>query len=456
MKRKFLFVTSILFIGMVLFSCNGKNQGEDYGDNGGDDNIEPAYYSVLADNKFVATDIVNLIFSTMESNDQTLLMKGMIVNKLMGFTSLVEKEYDVKNIELGFRKVAYSYKTIGVDGKPLELSSVASWYIYRAKGDTVWYDISPERIALLEHYTITSDAECPTQSFPFELLVAGNTLSIMPDYIGYGLTRNMTHPYLNHDICMQNSVDALPAGYTLFKDLANVDLNDGWKLCVIGASQGGANALAVHKYMDTNAEFANKWNFEYSYAAVGPHNPSLTMKKYFEKGKTSYPVVFPLTLNAMINSYPEIMGKYTEADMFSEAYLQIKETISQMLESKDYTTAEINAVFLENLRITVDENLAENEIYLKDMLNDVMFDNESEFVKDLFKCFDKNDLTKGWNPTHPIKLYYSTADEVVPYENSLAVKEAFGDKVTTFEADAPLGHVEATLMWMIKVFTEGL
>lgn len=456
MKRKFLFLTSILFIGMMLFSCNGNNQGEGDDNNGGNDIPEAAYYKVLADNKFPAIDIVNLVFSYLESNEQTLFMKNMLVNKIEAYASQFESELNVDDIELGFRKVAYAYNSIGVDGKPLEISSSASWFVYRTENGDTWYDISPDKIALVEHYTITSDAECPTQSFPFELLVTGNTLSIMPDYIGYGKTRNMVHPYLDHGICTQNSVDAIPAAYTMFRELSNVNLKDDWNLCVIGASQGGANALAVHKYMDTNPDFAAKWNFDHSFAAVGPYNPSLTMEIYFEKGKTSYPVVFPLTFKSMMNSYPEILGGYSDEVMFSEAYIQVKETIDQMVESKNYTTSEINEVILEKLRVTVDENLAENEIYLKDMLSDAMFDNDSELVKDLFKCFDKNDLTKGWNPTHPIKLYYSTADDVVPYENSLSVKEAFGDKVTAIEADAPLGHVEATLMWMMLLFAQGL
>ena len=447
-------MTLFIFVGMMLFSCKGNEQGE--GNNGGGDNTETVYYRVLSDNKFAAVDIVNLVFSYMGNDEQTLYVKNMIINKMEFIESQIEAELNLQDIELGFRKVAYSYNSVGVDGKPLELSSSASWFVYRTDNGDTWYDISPDKIALVEHYTITSDAECPTQSFPFELLVVGNTLSIMPDYIGYGKSSDMIHPYLNHDICTKNSVDAIPAAYTMFKELSTAAMKDKWNLCVIGASQGGANALAVHKYMDTNPDFAAKWNFEYSFAAVGPHNPSLTMELYFEKGKTSYPVVFPLTFKSMMNSYPEILGKHSDDAMFSDAYLQVKETIDQMLESKKYTTSEINKVIFENLRNTVDENLAENEIYLADMLSDAMFDNESEIVKDLFECFDKNDLTKGWTPTHPIKLYYSAADEVVPYENSLSVKEAFGDKVTAIETEAPLGHVEATLMWMMQIFAEGL
>ena len=77
MKRKFLFLTLFLFVGMMLFSCKGNDQGD-----GGDDNPETVYYSVLSDNKLAAVDIVNLVFSYMESNEQTLYVKNMITNKM--------------------------------------------------------------------------------------------------------------------------------------------------------------------------------------------------------------------------------------------------------------------------------------------------------------------------------------------------------------------------------------
>ena len=49
-----------------------------------------------------------------------------------------------------------------------------------------------------------------------------------------------------------------------------------------------------------------------------------------------------------------------------------------------------------------------------------------------------------------------TSHEKSLSQNSLSVKEAFGDKVTAIETEAPLGHVEATLMWMMQIFAEGL
>ena len=74
----------------------------------------------------------------------------------------------------------------------------------------------------------------------------------MPDYIGYGVTKELPYPYLHHDVCAINSIDALTSGYDLFGDNGTCGMAQGWKLYLAGASQGAANAIAVHKYMDTS------------------------------------------------------------------------------------------------------------------------------------------------------------------------------------------------------------
>lgn len=68
--------------------------------------------------------------------------------------------------------------------------------------------------------------------FPLEVFVTGNALVLMPDYMGYGITKNSIHPYLNHELCAINSVDAFPAGYAVFEQLSDKglknDLTKGW------------------------------------------------------------------------------------------------------------------------------------------------------------------------------------------------------------------------------------
>ena len=457
MKKIFILLSSAFLLLMTLFSCD-KNKGDENDNNDKEnDKKENVYYNVLSDEKLPSLDFVEYYFSNFNGDaSQLAMMKDILVNSLNNYTNRLKVELGTQDIKLAYRKVNFSYKSIAADGAPLELSSTVLWRGYFTN-DTVWHDIAPENVCLMEHYTITSDAECPTQSFPLELFVTGNNLTIMPDYIGYGITRDMPHPYLNHDVCAQNSIDALPAGFQLFEDMSSADMKPNWKLCVMGASQGGANALAIHRYMDTHDEFADKWNFAYSFAAAGPHNPHLTIEKYLEDGKVAYPVALPFTINSMLVSYPYILGKYDVDDLFTGNYLKVKDTVDRMLLSKNYTTSEINEVFYNNVRTTVDDNLADDEIYLTDIFSDVMFDKESDFVNDLYKCLDKNDLTKGWTPKHPIKIFYSRGDRTVPFENSVAVYDAFGsDLVTVTETPDPIDHFMTCGLWMAKVLIEGL
>lgn len=358
------------------------------------------------------------------------------------------------DIQIGFRKTSYNYPSTDVNGEPLTLSAAAFWLGYFADG--VWNDLQPDNICLMEHYTITSDAETPTNAFALEMFITGNTLTIMPDYIGYGVTKDLPHPYLNHDVCAINSIDALTAGYELFKDKGECGMSNGWKLYLAGASQGAANAIAVHKCMDTDPELAAKWNFASSNCSSGPYSPVATIDKYLSDGKVAYPVVFPLVMKTMFDSYPDIMAGFTEEMAYSQNYLDTKAEIDAMLAGKMHNTAAINQVFMEKVRKTVDANLAEGEIYLADILSPAMLDKESAICKALYRCLEKNDLTKGWTPVRPMKLHYSPADAVVPQENSHAILEAFGEDIVTLEQSSlPADHTTTCSLWMVELFSKG-
>ena len=156
--------------------------------------------------------------------------------------------------------------------------------------------------------------------------------------------------------------------------------------------------------MDTNLELAAKWNFASSNCSSGPYSPVVTIDKYLTNGKVAYPVVFPLVMKTMFDSYPEIMNGFTEEMAYSQNYLAVKAEIDAMIASKAYNTAAINQVFFEKVRKTVDAGLADNEIYLIDILSPEMLDKESDICNALYRCLEKNDLTKGWNPVHPMKI----------------------------------------------------
>ena len=341
-------------------------------------------------------------------------------------------------IYMGFVTYTYKYWSKDAFGKPIQLSAMVSWAQYWLFG---WHDLDPDNIFLMEHYTILSDAERPTNKHTTEQLALGDNLLIMPDYIGYGETKNMLHPYLNHELCAINSVDALEAGYKVFQEKKGkkTKMENEWKLYVLGASQGGGNALAVHKYLDTHPEIASKWRFDYSYCCSGPYSPRKTMDYYYNAKSLSYPVILPIVIKSMLYCYPDIMGKWKEEDFYSDAYLKIKDQMDKLIADKQ-TDSKALIAKLKKL-------LGKDEISVKDMLSASALDKSSEMTQAFYKCLDKNDLTTGWTPSHLIKLYHGKSDDIVPYSNAEAVVNAFGkDHVALFNSYWA-SHVTTCLKW---------
>ncbi len=426
----------------IIAACN-PDDGHEFPGNG-----KPASYEVKSDLQLPMSIFLAGI------PQEYAAFKAPLESAMTQLEKALAQELGKPEINMGFRKTTYLYPSTDVSGAPITLSAVAFWLGYFDNG--VWNDLKPDNICLMEHYTITSDAEAPSNTFALEMFTTGNTLTIMPDYIGYGITKDLPHPYLNHDVCAINSIDALTAGYELFNDKGKCGMSQGWKLYLAGASQGAANAIAVHKYLDTHLELATKWNFESSNCSSGPYSPVATIDKYLTDGKVAYPVVFPLVMKTMFDSYPDIMEGFTEEMAYSQNYLNVKGEIDRMVAGKEHNTAAINQLFMDKVKKTVDASLAENEIYLTDILSPAMLDKESGICKALYRCLEKNDLTKGWSPVHPMKLHYSTQDMVVPRENSLAILEAFGEEIVTLvKSPIPTDHTTTCSLWMLELFSKG-
>lgn len=353
----------------------------------------------------------------------------------------------------GIRYVDYTYESVDEQGNPVTLSSRVCWGVTMLY-ESIYFEFRPCDLVLCAHSTVTSDAEAPTKDGSLEtLMLQGDRVLVLPDYIGYGATKDRVHPYINHNLCARNCIDALRAGYKVFKDKCAKDLHPDWKFYVIGASQGGGNALAIHKWLDTHEDFAKLWRFEYSYCAAGPYSPRVTFEEYFKQKILVYPCVLPLTLKAMFAAYPDIMGKWKEEDFYSEAYLKGKVDIDNMIASKEYESTTLNAQICKLFPHPNDPDIVDGkQVYLEEILAPDVCDPTSEKSIALFQCLDRNDLTKGWTPTHPIHLYHGKDDTYVSYANSEAVMEAFPEMATLEEpAKVFADHLATCILWMLSV-----
>lgn len=437
MKRYLL----LLFTSLIAVSCSSS---DDTVSMPSAPSVDDVTVEILSTEDFTAEELMATLFP--EDGGSMAAMRPMFVEKLKKQTQEIEKQLGVKGITLGYRRVKYLYSSTDYLGNPITLSSVLYWNRYKLDG---WHDVIPENICLVEHYTITSDAEAPSNSYPMEPHITGNSVVVMPDYLGYGYTAKEFHPYLNYELAARNSMDALKAAYIICNNHNEKLLAGSWSLCVLGASQGGSNALAVHKFLDTNPSVAKEWRFSHSCCAAGAYSLSTTFETYMRWGSLDYPVVLPMVLKSMLASYPDIMSGLSEEDFYSDDYLAIKPQIDAMLEGKKHTTNEINAVFFDNL---ADET---GKLRVESILSPEAMDVNSPMAMTLAICFADNDLTKGWKPVHPVKFYHSKDDNVVPYENVEAAIEAFG-AIATLQTSEDLDHTSSCAMWMLSIFMGGI
>lgn len=264
-------LSGFVFSGLLLLSCSKTVYFEVPG--------EPEYKTV----EDMADEVFGKEGSNADENGREL--RETILKAAKERKDSLEVIYGEGANGFSVRTVSYKYYYRSKDqtGRTITLSAKVAWSQYWLFG---WRNLDPDNLYLFEHYTITKDSEAPSNNGKMEMMVLGDNLLIMPDYIGYGFTKQEVHPYLNHELTAINSIDALEAGIAVWKKFGSGEMEDDWKMYVLGCSQGASNALAVHKYLETHPELSNKWRFDYSYCCAGAYDPALTMRKYYERGKT--------------------------------------------------------------------------------------------------------------------------------------------------------------------------
>ena len=353
----------------------------------------------------------------------------------------LEAKYNTEGangFSMGYVSYRYYYNSKDLDGNDVTLSAIVAWARYWIFS---WYNLDPDHIYLFEHATFTSNAECPSQDGSIAMSnLNSDNLMIMPDYLGYGSSDVRTHPYMNREITALNSIDALVAGYEVWKKYGSGTLEDDWSLRVLGFGDGAANAMAVHKYFDTHDALASKWRFDYSFVCAGVYDPALTVKEWLKEEKVPFAVAIPMLVKSMLASYPDILKGFNENDFYSDKYMDVKSRIDRLLYGKETSANDINN--------KIDELFGATPA-IKDILSEVALDPDSDLNQAFMTCLEKNNLTVGWTPKHQIKLFYTDEDEIVPVANSKEVVDAFGDKVQTTKIKRSL-HDDILSAWYVK------
>lgn len=292
-------------------------------------------------------------------------------------------------------------------------------------------------ILVANHYTICSDAEAPSNIFSMESMFTTKGYAvIMPDYVGYGLSREEIHPYLHWRSAAQTAVDLLncmPAlldyyGYSYPTDVV-----------ISGYSQGGAVALGVARMIEeqnANAEDNSMfpWTVRKLYAGAGPYDPATTYLYALERDTIGIPAAIPLIVMGMSDAYN--MG-FELQDFFLEPLLS---NYDKWITSKQYTVKQINELM--------------GSTSMSQLMTPASLDPNHPLAEMLYEVLWWNSNI-GYNLQSPAYFLHSVNDEVVPIINSeKLVTEMPEDELVSYDFGEYGSHMAASIPFMKYVYKD--
>ena len=325
----------------------------------------------------------------------------------------------MRNIYRSIIQVPVKYQSISPKGDTLLLSGK----IFLPKNKRA------KNIIIANHYTICANSEAPSRASSIEGIYATKDyIVLMADYVGYGISDSLPHPYLHLESTVVPVIDLLKAAIPYLK--AN-SYTFSHSVILLGYSQGAAVTLAVQKELEEN--YAYEFPITKVYAGAGPYDLSGTFDYYINNPKTNIPCSLPMLVVGM--DFGENLG--IEIDDIFQPMLQEKYPL--LIESKKVTMNDVNK--------ELGNDIAQ-------LLKPIIFEKDSFPTSILYETVKKNSILQ-WTPTSEMYLFHSTQDDMVPFLNSSNIKNEFDKQdLDNIQYDfAPYeGHMKAAISFFEKVY----
>ncbi len=251
-----------------------------------------------------------------------------------------------------------------------------------------------------QHGTITANSQAPsalalssTELLLYAGLASPGFIGVVPDFIGFGSSASIMHPYYVESLTASSVIDNLKAARELAIEKG---VNFNGNLFLAGYSQGGYATMATHKSLELNPE--ENFNLIASFPASGGYDVK-SMQEYFF-GLTTYDN--PYYMAYVAQAYKTTFD-FTQplTDFFQEPYAS---RIPNFFDGS-LTSSSIN----DQLTFTV------ADLIVPDIKANIDTDPKYKYIKD---AFIENSLV-DWKPTIKMFMYHGDADITVPFENSV-------------------------------------
>lgn len=265
---------------------------------------------------------------------------------------------------------------------------------------------TPVPMVSFHHGTIVAHNQAPsaiplssTELILYSALASPGFITVVPDYLGFGSSTSIFHPYYVEELSASAVTDMLIAA----KELAQQKSTPfNGKLFLAGYSQGGYVTMAAHKSIEQNG--LDGFSLIASFPAAGGYDVKGMQEEFFKQQTYGEPFYMAFVASAYKSVY----------DWTQPLSLFFKEPYASQIPSLfdgSKNGSQINA----SLTTTV------ADLVQPSLLTGIDTNPQYSFLVDAFV----NNSLLDWTPKVQMHMYHGTADVTVFYSNSIKTYEKF-------------------------------
>jgi pimeloyl-ACP methyl ester carboxylesterase len=222
-----------------------------------------------------------------------------------------------------------------------------------------------------------------------EYVASAGYVVIMPDYLGFGASSAMVHPYLHKESTVQSVLDMLRAVAEFDDDVAK-DISVTTDCYLLGYSQGGWATMALLRAIDD--EYSSEFTVKAASCGAGPYD-----LRHFNSAvtrMTEYPM--PVFLGYMANAYATYDLYPNElTDLFNSQYA----SVIPGLYDGQHSAEQINSQLTTSI----------SGLFTAEYLSGGESDQKYQGIRDALR----DNSIYGWDCDVPLLLLHGTADTYV-------------------------------------------
>lgn len=313
------------------------------------------------------------------------------------------------------------------------------------------YYFRSKNILIGNRYTQMDDSKVPSRDLNICALYAlMNHIVVSADLIGSGSSVQKPVNYICKHYAGINTVDAaLVAQQMLMSGELGIETESPFPVYNEGYSQGGYDALAVHKYMVSDApEYVRKMvPLRRSLCGGGPYNPRVTIESILNMDTYNYSAMIAGSLISLYRyHHRDFGGNYTLEEMFSDE--AVDAGLISMIESKEVEQHKVNRYF---------NGLLGNKV--ENYFSDELLDPQNDLHKTIMEAAELENLCEGEWCSNPGSLWFFHAeyDDLVPVDVlDYTLEKINAEKVfrSDYQKEGST-HTASYLNYMLTILTEG-